>query len=110
MNEHPNNEEILEAAKNNKMRGMEYENRVGTKSNIFGFLVTLIIGTVLGLVEYFVRKTLNLALLVLLFSAGAVQMLYEGIRLKSVWQIVLGSIEALLAIFFAIAFIGQVIS
>ncbi len=110
MNEHPNNEEILEAAKNNRMSGLEYERRVGTKSNIIAFLVTLIIGTVLGLVEYFVRKTLNLALLVLLFSAGAAQMLYEGIKIKSVWQIVLGSIEALLAIFFAIAFIGQVIS
>ena len=43
-------------------------------------------------------------------TASSVQLLYEGIKLKTVWKIIVGSIEALIALFFILGYIGQVIA
>lgn len=109
MANHPSKEDILKAAQNNGIKGMEYENRVGTKSSLLGFLVALVVGTCLFLAEFYVKKKWNFALAAVLFTAAGVQMLYEGIRIKSVWRIILGAVQILLAIIFVLAFIGQVI-
>jgi thiol:disulfide interchange protein len=110
MNERMDKNEILKVAKKEKSKGKEFENRVGIKSNLVGLLAALIVGIILFLVEYFVKKTWNIALVAVFMTAAGVQMLYEGIRIKSIWRIIVGVIQILIALFFSLGFIGQVIS
>lgn len=110
MNEDLNKNEILKAARAEKTKGKEYEDRVGIKSSVVGLLAALIVGIILFLVEYFVKKTWNIALVAVFMTAAGVQMLYEGIRIKSVWRVIIGIVQVLIALFFTLGFIGQVIS
>ncbi len=110
MSDKMDKETILRAAQDEKAKGKEFENREGIRSNVVGLLAALCVGTILFLVEYFVKKTWNIALIAVFMTAAGVQMLYEGIRIKSVWRIIIGSIQLLIAIFFSLGFIGQVIS
>ena len=110
MDEKMDKESILKAAQNANAQGKEFENREGVKSNLVGLLASLCVGVLLFLVEYLVKKTWNIALIAVFMTAAGTQMLYEGIKLKSVWRIVTGSIQLLVAAFFTLGFIGQVIS
>ena len=110
MSEDLKKESILEAARNEKSRGMEYENRTGISGGLIALLAALAVGTVLFLIELFSRGTLNLALITLLMTAAGTDLLYEGIRMRSVWRIIAGGIQALLALFFALGHIWQVVS
>ena len=110
MNEGIDKNEILKAVKSEKTKSKEYEDRVGIKSNVVGLLAALIVGIILFLVEYFVKKTWNIALVAVFMTAAGVQMLYEGIRIKSVWRVIIGTVQVLIALFFTLGFIGQVIS
>ena len=110
MDNHLSSEDILKAARKERVKGSEYENREGVRSNLVGFLAALVVGTVLFFLEYFIKGTWNLGLVALLMTAAAAQMLYEGIKIKSVWRIILGSIQTLIALLFILGFIGQVIA
>ena len=110
MNPLNNKDEILNAAKKESYIGKEFENIAGTKSTLLASFVSLIVGTILFLVELFVKKTWNIGLIAVAMTASSVQLLYEGIKLKTVWKIIAGSIEALIALFFILGYIGQVIS
>ena len=110
MNEHLSKNDILKAAQKEGTKGKEYENREGIRSNLVGFLAALLVGTILFLVEFFVKRTWHIALIAVFMSAAGAQILYEGIRIKSVWRIIVGAIQVLIALFFTLGFIGQVIS
>ena len=103
-------EDILNGAQNERIKGSEFENRIGVRSSLIGFLTALFVGTILCLVELFVKKTLNFGLIALLFTTAGVQFLYEGIKTKSVWRIIFGAVELVLAVFFILGFIWTVIS
>ena len=110
MDQFENRDNILKAAQMEHYSGKEYENRASIKGSLLASFVSLIIGTILFLFEYFVNKTWNIGLIAVAMTASSVQLLYEGIKLKIVWKIVVGTIEALIALFFSLGFIGQVIS
>lgn len=101
------NEEILKAARNNKPNGKEYENKTGTRSALWGSLVAFILGIILATVEYLIKGTLNIGLIAVGLTGGGVQYLYEGIKTKTVWKIIFGAAESLLALFFALAFFAS---
>lgn len=103
-------DEILKAAQKETFNGKEFENRAGAKGTLLASLVSLIVGAILFLAEYFVKRTWNIGLIAVAMTASSVQLLYEGIRLKTIWKIVVGSVEAIVALFFILGFIGQVIS
>ena len=104
-----NNEKILEAARKNKNRGKEFEENKTNRSYLWGNIVTLFIGTVLFLLEYFIKGTVNKGLLAVAMTFAAVQFLYEGYSVKKIYLIVLGGIMTLIAVIFILAFIGQVV-
>ena len=54
-----NNKEILEAARRNKERGKEYENKEITRSNSIGLIAAIVVGLVLYLLEYFLKGNMN---------------------------------------------------
>ena len=110
MNQLKNKDDILKAAQKNTFSGKEFENRAGTKGTLLASFVSLIVGAILFLIEFFVKRTWNIGLIAVAMTASSVQLLYEGIRLKTVWKIIVGSVEAVVALFFILGFIGQVIS
>ena len=103
------NKEILEAAQRNKTRGNEYENQEFIKSSLLCSIVALIIGSILFLVEYFVKGNVNFSLIIVGLTATAVQLLYEGIKTKKRWLIIAGILQSLLWLVFVMIFVVQVV-
>lgn len=103
------NEKILAAARKNKNRGKEYENKESTRSGIMGTLMALIVGTGLFLIEYFVMNSVNVGMIAVGMTACGVQSLYEGIKLRKNYLTVIGVVQSIIAIISIIVFIVQVV-
>lgn len=101
---------ILEAARNNKSRGCEYESKESMRSSILGAIIAILVGIVLFMVEYFVKDTVNISLIAVGMTAACVQALYEGIKNKKMHLIIIGCIDTLIVIFSILVFITQVVS
>ena len=101
---------ILEAARNNKSKGKEYENKESIRSNLLSSAIAMIIGIALFLIEYFVKDTINISLIVVGMTAACIQSLYEGIKTKKAYLITIGCVESLIAVFALFLFITQVVS
>ena len=101
---------ILEAARKNKNRGQEYENKESVRSNLLSSLIAIMIGIALFLVEYFVKHSINVSLIVVGMTAACVQSLYEGIKTKKVYLIIIGCVESIIVVFALFMFIAQVVA
>lgn len=100
---------ILEAARNNKNRGQEYENRESVRSNLLGSAVAIVLGVILFLIEYFANDSVNVSLIAIGMTAACVQSLYDGIRNKKVYLIIIGCVESLIVIFALLIFLTKVV-
>jgi hypothetical protein len=103
------NNKILEAARKNKNRGKEYENKESVRSNLLGSMVAILIGITLFLIEYFVQNSINVSLIIVGMTAACIQSLYEGVKNKKVYLIIIGVFETLVVIFGLFVFIAQVV-
>ena len=104
------NKTILEAAKNNIGRGQEYENKESVRSSLLGSAIAVVIGVILFLIEYFAKDSINVSLIAVGMTAACVQSLYEGIKTKKTYLIVVGCVESLIVIFALLVFLAQVVS
>ena len=102
-------DKILAAARNEKHRGKEFENKETTRSGLLGSAIALLVGIVLFLLEYFVKDSVNVGLLAVGMTAVSVDSLYEGIKLKRHYKTAFGVAQVLLAIFFIMAFVAKVV-
>ncbi len=89
--------EILNAAQKNN-NGKEYENKAEVKSNILSAFAALVVGAILFFFEYLKAGSFNWGIAAIVLTACATQSLYEGIKLKRLLWIVIGAIEAILAL------------
>lgn len=103
-------EKILEAARVDKNRGKEFENKQAVRGSLISALFALFVGIGLFCLECIMKGTLNFGLVAVGMTAVGAQYLYEGITVKKVHMIILGVIYSVLALFFVLAFIGQVVS
>lgn len=101
---------ILEAARNNKSKGKEYENKESVKSNLLASAVAILVGIILFLVEYFVKNSVNISLIAVGMTTACVQSLYEGVKTKKAYLIIIGCVESLIVVFALFLFIAQVVS
>lgn len=101
-------EEILALARESR-KGNEYEVRTETKSGLLGAFISLLIGIALLVFEYAKRNTVNWSVVAMIMTVSAVQCLHEGIKLKKVLWIVIGSIQAIIALFCILAAIVSII-
>ena len=101
---------ILEAAQNNKNRGKEYESKESVKSSLLGSAIAIIVGTALFLIEYFVKDSVNVSLIAVGITAACVQSLYEGIKTKKTYLIIIGCFQLIIVVFAILLFIAQVVS
>lgn len=102
-------EKILEAARANKNRGKEYENKQIDRGGLLSVSIAFLVSVGLFLLEYLTKGTLNCGLLAVGMTAGGVQYLYEGITLKKARTIVIGIIYSAIALLLILAFVGQVV-
>jgi hypothetical protein len=101
---------ILEAARNNKSRGCEYESKESMRSSILGAVIAMLVGIVLFMVEYLVKDTVNVSLIAVGITAACVQALYEGIKNKKTYLIIIGCVDTVFVVFSILVFIAQVVS
>lgn len=104
-----NKEEILSVAKTEKRRGSEFESEQITRANLLGMVVALIVGLAMFLTEIFCKKSFNFGLLGVLMTAVGWQAMFEGIKLKKKWMIIIGVIEIMVAAISIFMFIGQMV-
>ena len=98
-------DEILSEAKT-VQRGKENERVEERKSTLLGGFVALVVGLILFCLEYFKQGSINWSVLAIMMIAGAVQALYEGIKLKRIHWIIIGSFQAVIALF---AFLASIL-
>lgn len=103
------NKKILEAARNNKYRGREYENKESVRGNLLGTIVAILTGIVLFGMEYLLENSVNIGLLIVGLTTVCVQALYEGIKNKKVYLIIIGGIETLVDLVLFLIFIVLVV-
>jgi len=103
-------EKILAAARSDKHRGEEFENKETARSGLLSSAIALLVGVVLFLLEFFLKDTVNVGLIAVGVTAAGVDSLYEGIRLKRHYMTVIGIVQLLAAIFAILFFIAKVVS
>ncbi len=103
------NEKILEAARKDKNRGKEYENKETIRSSLIGAFVSVIIGLIVFFVEYFVKGNVNIGVIIVMTTAACIQHFYEGIKIKKAYSIVKGVVYICIDIVAILLFVWQVI-
>ncbi|MBQ1196914.1 MAG: hypothetical protein IIX44_11785 [Clostridia bacterium] len=99
------NDDILKAAQRNKIRGKEFENREETLSTMISYITSIIVGTILFVVEYYSKGHLNISLIIVAITAIGSDTLYKGIRLKKKLSIVMGIILSTIALLALVAYL-----
>lgn len=103
-------EKILAAARNEKSKGKEYENKQATRSSLLGSAIAVLVGISLFLLEYFIKDSVNVGLIAVGMSAVGAQSLFEGIKVKKPFLIVSGFIQSVIALLAIVLFIEQVVA
>ena len=103
-------EKILAAARSEKYRGKEFENKETTRSGLLGSAIALLVGVALFMLEYFVKDSVNVGLIAVGMTAAGVDAFYEGIKLKRHYMTIIGIIQLLVAIFAILLFIAKVVA
>ena len=101
---------ILAAARNEKHKGKEFENKESARSGLLSSAIALLVGVGLFLLEYFVRDSVNIGLIAVGMTACGVDYLYTGVKLKQHYKTVIGTVQLLIAILFILLFIAQVVT
>ena len=101
---------ILAAARNEKHKGKEFENKESARSGLLSSAIALIVGIGLFLLEYFVRDSVNIGLIAVGMTACGVDYLYTGVKLKQHYKTVIGSVQLLVAILFILFFVAKVVA
>lgn len=103
-------EKILEAARVEKNRGKEYENKEATRSSLLGSAIALLVGVALFLIEYCIKDSINVSLIAVWTTMAGVQSLYEGIKVKKLYLVIFGVVQLFIAVCAILIVIGQVVA
>ena len=103
-------EKILNAARNEKYRGREYENKEEFRSTALGYAITLALGVGLTLVEYIVKGYIHFGMLSLGAVAVGVDNLYLGFKMKKYGKVAWGAMMLFFAAVFVMLYFVQVIT
>ena len=102
-------ERILEAARNEKYRGAEYEDKEIARSSLLGCSLALFVGAGLFLLEFLVNNSANIGIIAVCTTMAGAQSIYEGVKVKKLRLTILGALLSLLAVCSILAFIGWVV-
>ena len=102
-------DEILSAAKKDR-QGNENERIEEKRSSLLGAFAALVVGIILLCLEYIKRGNINWSVLAIMMTAAAVQSLYEGFKLKRIYWIIFGFLQAVVALFAFLAAIFYMVN
>ena len=105
-----NKDNILAAARREKFKGKEFENKEEIRSSTIGYAIVLILGIILVLVEYFAKGTLHFGMLALGATSVGVDNLFLGIKFTKYGKIIFGACMLFIAALFILIYIGQVVA
>lgn len=101
---------ILAAARIEKHRGKEFENKETTRSSLLSGSIAMLLSVALFLLEYFIKDSVNVSLIAVGMTQASISSIYEGIKLRRHYMSVIGIFYALIAVVAIFIFIGQVVS
>ena len=93
-----NKEQILNAAKKNKLKGNEYETTESVRSSLLGMIVAILVGSALFLIELCVGKRVNVSLISVVSALMGIQWLRDGVKLRRIYMIVAGIVFLVVAL------------
>ena len=100
--------QILAAARQEKNRGKELDNKEAVRGDLLAGIIAITMMILMGFFEFFVQGTINFGYLAVLMAMGTAQALYQGIKNKKAYLIVVGVVDGLLAIMAVLLYIWQV--
>lgn len=103
-------EKILAAAKNEKRKGHEFEDKVMFRGDTWAVIFTCLISLILLGIEYFSKGTLNTGIITVSMTTVAVENLHTGFKLKKKLYSVSGIICLLMAFIAGFVFITETVS
>ncbi len=102
-------DELFQAAQNNKAEMGEYEKTEIRKAAVFAVMVCTILSVVLNVVKFFANR-IDFVEFIILCSIFATLSFYEGKKFGNKNQIVKGVIATIFAIGFFVLFIGAMLA
>ena len=93
-----NKEQILNAAKKNKLKRNEYETTESVRSSLLGMIVAIVVGSALFLIELFVGKRVNVSLISVVSALMGIQWLRDGVKIRRIYMIVAGIVFLVVAL------------
>ncbi len=103
------NKDILKMAQSEASGHGEYESAVTKRAAGYGTVIGLIILTIMFFLEMLILKRYDFGKPAIVFAMSAVSNLYEACKLKIKRKIILGVIEAALALLFLLAYLGALL-
>ena len=102
-------EELFQAAQNNKGEGGEHEKEETKRSAVYAVMVCTAVCVVLHVIKFFAKKP-DFTEFTIMCSILATLNYYQGKKIGNKKWIVIGVIATLFAIFFFILFIGAMLA
>ena len=99
-------DEILKAAQDNPQEQGEYEKHISNKAVLYGFMAGIVLLMAMMILEWFIKKKIDLGKPALLFGISSVMDFYDGIVGKKKKSFVGGILTGLLAVVFLVGYIG----
>ena len=104
-----NREDILAAARENGMKNEEYEKHTLLRGDNLSAAIGMLLGIILFLVEWYVKKEMNIGLATMFFTMSAIQTIYEGVKLRKNICIMVGFFISLIAALLLLLFVGLMV-
>ena len=99
-------DEILKAAQDNPQEQGEYEKHISNKAVLYGLMVGIVLLMAMMILEWIIKKKIDLGKPALLFGISSVMDFYDGFVGKKKMSFVGGIITGLLAVVFFVGYIG----
>ena len=94
-----NKEDILARSKRDNVYGDERELQIRTKRDAFSLWGLIILGVIIMIIKLF-RMESPADIIALLFCTSGLGFVYEGVRLKHKWSMIVGIVLLLAAVYF----------
>ena len=104
-------EEILASVQKDKSgRGKEFEHQTAFRSGVLCMLITIIVGTTLFLIEYFVKGNINWGFLTIAYSGICADQVFIGIKTNKALKIIMGTLAGFVALIALLMFFNGMVT
>lgn len=95
---------ILESARNERLRGHEYENKAFSGSIEWSSFLTLLLGALLAIVKWIIEKSFDFGIMSMIAALLGIQGIFEGVKARKLYMLGVGIFCSIAAIAFIYGF------